>query len=169
MTKITHNRIINAPASRVWHVISDFHNPHVFHPLLERTEQIGLIEQGIGASRQCNFYDSNSSAVETVTAWEEGQYYTVQTNEQSVFGKTTGSMRVQPIDANRSEITLVTTYTPKLGLFGKILDILIFRMGLKYTLNRVLNGLQHYIETGELVGKGGKPIPVHIQPAGSKS
>lgn len=164
MTQITTSRIINAPASQVWEIISNYHNADVYHPLLQSVEQLTELERGVGAARQCNLYN-NSSVVETVIEWEEGKSYTVETNEQPIFGQTKGTMRVTPIDANSSQVRVATTYTPKWGLFGKLLDFLLFKMIVNHAVDRVLNGLQHHVETSEPIGKGGKPIPLHIQSA----
>ncbi len=163
MTKITKSQIINAPVNKVWEVIGDYNNIHVFHPFVESADQLSEVKRGLGAKRQCNLYN-NSSQVEEVIEWEEGKSFTVLASSTafSIFGDTTGSMRVEPIDANRSKVILDTVYAPKLGVFGKILDSLVLRMGVGYALNRVLKSLQHHIGTGEVVGKGGKSTPVTI-------
>ena len=76
MAKITTRRTINAPASQVWEVIGNYHNPHVFHPFLESVEQLSEVDRGVGATRQCNLYNK-SSIVEEVIEWEEGRSFTV--------------------------------------------------------------------------------------------
>lgn len=118
MTKITKKRIINAPASEVWRIVGDYNNVHVFHPFVESADQLGEIERGLGAKRQCNLYN-NSSQVEEVIAWDEGRSFTVLTRETAVslFGETTGTMRVEPIDANTSEVTLVNKYFVQANTF----------------------------------------------------
>jgi len=166
MTKLTTKRTINAPASQVWAVISDYQNAHAFHPLLESVEQISEAERGVGATRQCNLYN-NSSVVEEVIAWEEGRSFTVQTNEQPIFGVTNGTMSVRSIDAHNSEVTVVTAYTPKWGIVGRLFDFLLLRMVVNNAVGRVLKGLQHHVESGELVGKGGRPISAHVQAVSS--
>lgn len=157
MARVTKSRVVKASAQQVWNVIGNYTNIHVFHPFVKDVDQLSEGAYGLGASRQCNLYNQ-SSIVETVTHWEEGRSYTVQTGDQPMFGVTTGTMSVHFIDATTSKVTVDTTYTPKWGVLGKILDLLVLRMGVSYALSRVLKSLQHYMETGELVGKGGKPI-----------
>ncbi len=164
MTTIMTSRKIDAPANIVWDIIADYNNAHVFHPLLASVEQISSVERGIGATRQCNLYN-NSSVTEKVIEWHEGRSFTVQTNDQPIFGVTKGKLSVKSIDTNRSEVTAVTTYTPKWGLLGKTLDVFLFRMIVNNAVSKVLKGLKHHAETGDLIGKGGKPIPVKIQSA----
>ena len=72
-------------------------------------------------------------------------------------------MSAWPIDANTSEVSMEMTYTPKWGFLGKVLDVLMLRMEMRHTFNQVLKGLQHHVETGELIGKGGKPVQRHVQ------
>ena len=164
MTTVRINRIINAPADQVWQVIGDYNNVHVFHPFVESADQLSEVARGLGAKRQCNLYN-NSCAVEEVIQWEEGRSFTVAMSTPTPpFGGTTGTMSVQPIDASTSEVTLDMFYTPQWGFFGKTLDLLVLRMVLRFVLNRVLKSLQHHIETGELVGKHGKPIPLPLHP-----
>ncbi|MEM7344169.1 MAG: SRPBCC family protein, partial [Chloroflexota bacterium] len=136
MARITTSRIINAPAHRVWDVLSDYHNPQVFHPFLESVDQLSEIDRGLGATRQCNLYN-NSSIVEEVIDWEEGKSFTVMTSDQPIFGETTGTMRVEAVDVNRSKVTVNTSYTPTWGVFGKILDVFLLRIGVSYAVRRV--------------------------------
>ena len=50
-------------------------------------------------------------------------------------------------------------YVPKWGILGKIMDVLVLRMAMRHTFNKVLKGLQLHLETGEVIGKNGKPAP----------
>ena len=61
------------------------------------------------------------------------------------------------IDSDRSEVYIEMNYTPKWGIFGKIMDVLVMRMAMRSTFNKVLKGLELHVETGELIGKNGKP------------
>ena len=150
---------LNAPSSKVWTVLSDFSNVQVFHPLVQDVDQMSEIDRGIGAERRCNFY-SGGSAVEKITGWEEGRYFTCTVSGgPAPIQNATASMGVNKIDSQHSEVYIEMNYVPKWGIFGKIIDVLILRMGMRYTFNKVLKGLQLHLETGELIGKNGKPNP----------
>ncbi len=156
--KRTHT--INAPSSEIWAVLSDFSNIQMFHPNVQDVDQLSEVDRGLGAVRRCNFY-SGGSAVEKIIAWDdERQFFTWTVTELAApILDVTAGMRVEKIDSDRSKVHIEMNYVPKWGIFGKILDVLILRMVMRQTFNKVLKGLQHHVETGELIGEKGKPIP----------
>lgn len=157
MTTVKVTRTINAPSSRVWAVLSDFSNVQVFHPLVQHVDQISEADRGLGAERRCNFY-SGGSAVEKITEWkEEGQSFTcIVSDGPAPILDAIASMGVNKIDSEKSEVYVEMKYVPKWGILGKIIDVLMLRFGMRYTFNKVLAGLEHHVETGELIGKNGK-------------
>ena len=68
-------------------------------------------------------------------------------------------MWVEEIDPHRSKVHIEMEYTPKWGIFGKILNVLVLRFALQSVFKKVLTGLQTHLETGKLIGKNGKPTP----------
>lgn len=153
------NRTMNATSSRIWAVLSDYSNIQVFHPLVQNVDQLSEVDRGVGAKRRCNFYDK-TSAVEEITEWKEGQSFTcIITEAPMPVLDATATMGINEIDSDHCEVYLEMNYTPKWGIFGRILDVLILRMAMRNIFNKVLKGLQHHVETGELIGQNGKPIP----------
>ena len=155
-------RTINAPSPKIWAVLSDFSNIQMFHPNVQDVDQLSEADRGLGAARRCNFY-SGGSAVETITAWDdERQFFTCTVTEIAApLLDITSGMRVEKIDSHRSKVHIEMTYTPKWGIFGKILNVLVLHFALQSTFKKVLKGLELHVETGELIGKNGKPI-LHI-------
>ncbi|MCZ6855037.1 MAG: hypothetical protein O7G86_14085, partial [Gammaproteobacteria bacterium] len=104
---------------------------------------------------------SGGSAVEKIISWDyERQFFTCTVTEIAApILDVTAGMRVNVIDSHRSEVQIEMTYLPKWGIFGKILDVLVMRMAMHSTFDKVLKGLKHHVETGELIGKNGKPTP----------
>ena len=155
-------RTIDAPSSKIWAVLSDFSNIQMFHPNVQDVDQLSEVDRGLGAARRCNFY-SGGSAVEKIIAWDdERQFFTCTVTELAApILDVTAGMRVEKIDAHRSNVHIEMNYVPKWGIFGKVLNVLVLRFAMQSTFNKVLKGLQHHVETGELIGEKGKPIP-HI-------
>ncbi len=153
---------INAPSSKIWAVLSDFSNIQMFHPNVQDVDQLSEVDRGLGAARRCNFY-SGGSAVEKIIAWDdERKFFTCTVTELAApILDVTAGMRVEKIDSHRSKVHIEMNYTPKWGIFGKILNVLMLRFAMQSTFNKVLKGLQLHVETGELIGKNGKPTP-HI-------
>ena len=153
-------RTINAPSSKIWAVLSDFSNIQKFHPNVQDVDQLSEADRGLGAARRCNFY-SGGSAVEKITAWDdELQSFTCTVTELAApLLDVTAGMRVEKIDSHRSKVHIEMSYTPKWGILGKLLDVLVLRFAMQSTFKKVLKGLELHVETGELIGKNGKPIP----------
>ncbi len=159
MPTVRTTHTIDASSAKIWTVLSDFSNVQVFHPLVQNVDQISEVDRGVGAERRCNFY-SGGSAVEKITGWEEGQYFTCTVSGgPAPIQNATAAMGVNKIDSQHSEVYIEMNYVPKWGIFGKILDVLVLRTAMRSTFNKVLKGLKHHIETGELIGKNGKPTP----------
>ena len=160
MTTAKLTRTIDASSSKIWTVLSDFSNIQIFHPNVDSVDQLGEVDRGLGAARRCNFY-GGGSAVEKIISWDdERQFFTCTVTEIAApILDVTAGMGVKKIDSNRSEVHIEMNYTPKWGIFGKILDVLVLRMAMRSTFDKVLKGLELHIETGELIGKKGKPIP----------
>ncbi len=160
MPTVRTTHTINAASSKIWTVLSDFSNIQIFHPNVLDVDQLSQVDRGLGAERRCNFY-SGGSAVEKIISWDdEQQFFTCTVTEIAApILDVTAGMRVNIIDSHRSEVQIEMTYLPKWGIFGKILDVLVLRMAMRSTFNKVLKGLKHHVETGELIGKNGKPTP----------
>jgi len=167
MGKVVKSRVIHAPADQVWQVIGNYNQVQVFHPFVQSADQLSEESCGLGATRRCNLYNG-SSVVEKIIEWKEGSSFTVQATASSPFKEVMGGMHVESIDANTSKVTVNTSYKTKWGPVGMLMDLFMLRMGMNYALNNVLKGLQHHVETGETIGKGGRPIPLQLQSATSK-
>ena len=74
-------------------------------------------------------------------------------------------MWVEEIDSDRSEVHIEMDYTPKWGIFGRVLNVLVLKFALQSTFKKVLNGLQLHLETGKLIGRDGKPTARFSQAA----
>jgi len=151
---------INAPASKIWTVLSDFSNIQMFHPNVRDVDQLSEVDRGVGAARRCNFYDGGS-AVEKITTWDNEQrsFTCTVTEIAAPIQDITSSMWVETIDSQRSKVHIEMSYTPKWGILGVILNALVLRFALQSVFKKVLTGLQTHLETGKEVGKNGKPTP----------
>lgn len=163
MPSVRATRTINASTSKIWTVLSDYSNIQVFHPNVEYVDQLSEDDRGLGAKRRCNFYDK-TSAVEEIIDWNEGKSFTVVITEAVMpVVEATAIMGVNKIDEHHSQVFLEMTYTPKWGILGKIIDVVMLRMAMRRIFAQVLKGLQHHVETGELIGNG-KPTSSVSQP-----
>ena len=153
-------RIINAPSATIWAVLSDFSNVQIFHPDVQNVDQLSEVDRGLGAVRRCNFY-GGGSAVEKIVAWDdERQLFACTVTELAApLLDITAGMGVERIDSHHSKVHIEMNYTPKWGIFGKILNVIVLRFVMQSTFKKVLKGLELRLKTGELIGKNGKPAP----------
>jgi len=164
MPTVRATRAINSSSSKIWAVLSDFSNIQIFHPNVRDVDQLSEVDRGPGAERRCNFYGGDS-VVERILEWEdERKFFTCTVTELAApILDVTAGMGVNEVDVQHSEVYIEMSYVPKWGVFGRIIDVLVLRMVMRSTFNKVLKGLQHHVETGELIGRSGKPIPRIVQ------
>ena len=58
--QISVSRRVNLSAEKVWPHLADFSGIARFHPLVETADQPSEQNEGVGASRRCNFYDGKN-------------------------------------------------------------------------------------------------------------
>ena len=160
MPTVRTTHTINAPSSKIWTVLSDFSNIQIFHPNVLDVDQLSQVDRGLGAERRCNFY-GGGSAVEKIISWDDERHFftcTVTEIAAPILDVTAG-MRGEKLDSDRSKVHIEMNYVPIWGIFGKILNVLVLRFAMQSTFKKVLKGLELHVETGELIGKNGKPTP----------
>ncbi len=151
-------RTIDVPASKIWAVLSDFSNIQIFHPNVQDVDQLSEMDRGLGASRRCNFYGGDS-AVEEIIEWDdERHFFTCTVTEISApILDVTAGMKVDEIDSQSSEVEIYMNYTPKWGILGTLINVLVLRFAMQSVFNKVLKGLELHLKTGKMIGKDGKP------------
>lgn len=137
-------RDIAADTGAVWALLKDFQHIDAFNPNLSRSSHIGGTPlEGVGAERRCDLEDGRNWIEERVIDWRPGESYTVEIyagtmpiedvrTTLAVFANGAGSRAVMQI-----------VYTPKFGLFGRILDALLLGRKMTGLMHKVLEGLEH--------------------------
>ena len=155
MQKISKTVTMEIPATKIWEIMADFQGVDKYHPIVERVDQIGTKETGLGAMRVCNMYDK-SSVKEEITHWVERKELTVKLTEAGIPAKSANAtMRVEPSGAGHSEVTLEMELDMKYGILGKAMAAVMMRPMMKKIFGKVLKGLNDHASTGQLVGKDG--------------
>lgn len=151
---------INAPANKLWDAIKNFDEIHKFHPMVKSSPIIGTKRQGVGAERDCNFYDGTKVS-ERITSWQEGTGYSVEVLEftSMPLKEMHGRLRVTPVSATESTIHFELMYTVKYGPLGWLMGQLMMKPMMKGMLKKVVNSLNEHVVTGNLVGENGVLIP----------
>lgn len=134
----------------------------MFHPFVESIEQLSAADKGVGATRSFDLY-SKSCQVEEIVEWNKGESYIVESKDAPLIKELLGRMSVVPICAQTSKVTLNMFYSMKWGFVGEIINLLMLRIGIRYTLQRVLKSLEHLMATGERVRKEESQIENHLK------
>ena len=151
MLKITTSKRIKAPAEDVWRLLEDFGSFYRVNPLLECSPVVNGVARGIGAERECQFYDG-SMIRERITAVRAGHSMAIAITGSSLpIREGRVMISVAQEDPGHARVTFDATITLKFGVFGRVLG-LVMRPVLTSQFNLVLRGIATYLATGEVVG-----------------
>ena len=151
MPMITVTRKTKATPATAWALMSDFGAIDAFNPTLKESHLLdGSREIGLGAERQCTLKDGRNYIHERVVDWQEGRSYRIE-----VFGGTMpmddlmAELAVTPAD-NGAALRMTMTYRPRWGLFGRLIDPILLRPMMRYTMRKVIAGLAAKAERAPL-------------------
>ena len=75
-----------------------------------------------------------------------------------------GEMTVRPV-GDGCEITFESEYTLKGGILGAAIDLLVLRAAIRREHRKILADLEHHLNTGDHIGKGGARTPAPVRAA----
>ncbi|MCZ6882715.1 MAG: SRPBCC family protein [Gammaproteobacteria bacterium] len=156
MHSVNVTREMNSDAVTIWKSLDDFGGIYKYNPGVKSSEILGNKKTGLGAHRQCNFYDG-TSLKERITHYDEGRSYSFELSDFAMPLKTASShVEVIPRGANSSSLSITLKFDPKFGPVGWLMGKLLIRPMLKKMLNGLLKGLDDHIRTGRIVGSDGE-------------
>ncbi len=156
MSQLSRSATINAPLNQVWQTIADVGSIANWHPGVENSPVLSESATGLGAKRRVELYDG-SSAVEEVTALEEGRFATLTMSEFDMPLKEGAVTFRVDAEGGKTQVTMTLDYEMKYGPAGWLMNAVMLRPILGGLFAKVLAGLDHHIATGEVIGKDWKP------------
>lgn len=143
--EVTHRT--SASPQVCWDLMADFANIDFFNPHLDRSHLLpGSPSRGIGTLRQCDLKGGRGHFRERVVAWNEGESYTVDIYEGTLpVDGTVTTLGLTPEGAG-ARLYMRTTYQPRHGLLGQVMDRLVLRRMFGSMLRGVLVGLAEKAE-----------------------
>ena len=133
MHKVNVTTEMNSDDETIWKFLDDFGSVYKYNPGVESSEILGSKKTGLGARRQCNFYDG-TSLKEKITHYDEGRSYTFDLYDFSMPLKTASShFEVTPISANKSSLSITLKFAPKFGPIGWLMGKLLMRPMFAYS------------------------------------
>lgn len=152
---VTHRTRINAPASKVWEVISMPGNLNYCHPFCEENK---VTTWGKTGAQDSIKYFNGLTLHRSFTDWQEGKGY-----ELIIGTRRHAAARVfwevHPIDETNTELSIDIHLFPKIALsrYPKLLRGAIRRFyfvpNMAKYVKAVVDGFKYYIETGKSVEK----------------
>ena len=152
MTTISREIEINASKENVWNAIAKFGDICHGSPGVLTSHVTSEQQDGVGATRHCDFAMMGASAEEKVTAWKDGKSLSIEVYE---FHKLPGIKSMSADFKVRTEngktiLRADLNYAMKNRIFDVMNALMIKKMNTK-NWNSVLAGHKKYIETGERV------------------
>jgi uncharacterized membrane protein len=146
------NVTINAPADKVWNVLSDLGSIYKWNPGISHSHSTSDEPSGENATRQCDL-PNGGFLRERAFNWRDGEGYTIDVYE------TTLPLKKNHVDFRLADhgdstvVALMTDYELKYGPIGALMDVLFARRQVRKGMDDLLAGLKHHIETGETVNE----------------
>ena len=152
MTTISREIAINATKEEVWKAIAKFGDICHASPGVLKSHVTSQQQEGIGATRHCDFAMNGATAEEKVTAWKEGESLSIEVFE---LKKMPGINTMKADFAVRTEngrtiLRADLSYDMKNGFYDVMNVLMVKKMNIKLW-NSVVAGHKKYIETGERV------------------
>ncbi len=152
MTTISREIEITKSKEEVWNAIAKFGDICHGSPGVLKSHVTSQQQEGIGATRHCDFAMMGASAEEKITEWKEGESLSIEVYE---FNKLPGikSMTADFEVRTENDKTILRAdlhYNMKNALFDMMNILMMKKMNTK-NWNAVLAGHKKYIETSERV------------------
>jgi ribosome-associated toxin RatA of RatAB toxin-antitoxin module len=149
----TSNVMCHISAEQAWQKMRDISKAHEYVPGLRKTTITSSNKEGVGASRRV--VGKHGALDETVTEWKEGKGFTIRLHKgdkgPSPFASAQFTYRIDPISDRQCKLTTSMVYELPWGVFGKLLNSLLFDRVVRGNIRDVVLCLKHYYESGKAV------------------
>lgn len=114
-------------------------------------------DRGIGAVRQCNFYDGHK-AVEKIVEWDEtNRSYKIDLIDSDLpMKRVVATLKVEDAGNGKSKLIANMDLKAKYGVLGKVMERLIMKPQFGGAIGNLFAGVEEYSKTGKDIQKGCK-------------
>jgi len=152
MTNISREIEIKASKEDVWKAIAKFGDICHASPGVLKSHVTSKQQEGVGATRHCDFAMNGATAEEKVTEWKDGESLKIEViNLKKMPGIKTmaADFRVRT-ESGKTILRADLSYSMKNSIFDIMNALMVKPMNIKLW-NSVVAGHKKYIETGEIV------------------
>lgn len=154
MTRLHHEVVVRAPADAVWRELTDLTAVVHYNPLAARVVVTTAHATGPGAARRCE--GPQGAFCERVLEWEPGRSVTMELTESPWPVVSMRWVSGLASEGASTRLTQVTTYAPRFGPLGALLDRVVLRRQLHRGIGGVLEAFARHVEARERGGSTGE-------------
>lgn len=152
MTTLSREIEINASKENVWRAIAKFGDICHASPGVLKSHVTSEQQEGVGATRHCDFAMMGATAEEKITAWKEGESLSIEVYDlKKMPGIKTMNADFMVRTENSKTILRADLHYNMKNMFFDIMNGLIIKGMNNKLWNSVVAGHKKYIETGERV------------------
>ncbi len=156
MTVLNFEVVVSGKREDIWNILADFPGVSVYHPFVHNAYIInGTPQAGEGAERRCELSDDGKKFInERIARFVDGQEFDVEPsggNQLAPVNNMIATVGLESLTNNQHRIYLKMSYQPKFGVIGMILDMITIKPLITRSIDAVLVGMKHHIETGQSV------------------
>lgn len=162
MHTITNTQIIDAPIEKVWSQVKNVTLIENWHCGVSNTEKLSDNEEGVGATRRCNFYNG-TEAVERVSSVTEPEANNPKNTLHNIvidiiefkapMKNFSSTWELKAIEKGITQVNVYSKYDMKFSIVGQVLDHVIIRKKMPKLIDKVLAGLKEHVLTGNKIDK----------------
>ena len=140
---------INASKDKVWHILADIASVQIYNPGVAKSLSTSEAKTGIGASRHCDLLPMGS-VEERVIEWDEGNSYKIEIFEGKMVPFLGTALFELSESGENMHVKMTMTYEMKGGIMALLMGMMM-KGKMEKTIESILVGLKHHVETGEEV------------------
>ncbi|MFW9779834.1 MAG: SRPBCC family protein [Candidatus Heimdallarchaeota archaeon] len=144
MPIVTVTSKVEASVDQIWNVISNFEQPHRYHPYIIKTQLLSDQKQGIGAKRRCDMND-NTFVVEEVVEWIEKERITVDEAHFHAVSQSRVLFGLNRVTESISTVTIRMDYVRKSGFLGWLEEQITIKIFMKRVFKMIIKNIEDLI------------------------
>lgn len=140
-------------ADTVWEKWDDISGIYKFHPLIKSSPITSKEQSGLGTQRVCYFDDGNelSEQVTKYNADKRSMSLSIDADFMPIKNAS-ADILVTSLGGELTQVDFQMNFDAKFGVFGLVLAKLVMKPKMKGMLNKLLDGLDSHLASGEVVG-----------------
>jgi len=146
MTTLTNTITIDAPADRVWAILTNLAELEKYDPTVAKSTVTSAEPTGFGAARKVTMKDGKHWFDEQITAFEPEVALTFELTSCNFPIKHLSHSYSFAAEEGRTTVTQVMTYTPRFGRVGKLMDAIAIRRQSDSGVKKFFDGLKAHVE-----------------------